>query len=187
VDRARPDGRRTDTRQRIHTAALEVFTERGWEGATLREIAERLGLTRPALYYHFNSKESILASIHEELAESIDDIIGWARDQPGTARTRTEILRRLSALMTGAWGPFMQFTQRNEPAMRDLKAAASFIERMDALTDALSPTATIAGRIKARLALDALFMANARQQQLGGTADARTRAALEIATELVQP
>src|SRR3954451_21485956 len=98
------DGRRTDTRHRIHAVALEVFSERGWEGATLREIAERLGITRPALYYHFKSKEAILAGIHQELAESIDGIIGWAAGRPADVSTRTEILHRLSTLMSGSWG-----------------------------------------------------------------------------------
>ncbi|GIF26697.1 AcrR family transcriptional regulator [Actinoplanes tereljensis] len=40
------DGRRTDTRDHIRAAAMEVFSERGWAGATLREIADRLGITR---------------------------------------------------------------------------------------------------------------------------------------------
>lgn len=184
-DGERPDGRRTDTRQRIQDVALDVFSERGWEGATLREIADRLGITRPALYYHYKSKEDILASVHRELAESIDGVLEWTQGQPADLHTRAEILRRLSALMTGSWGAFERFAQRDEAAMRELKAAAGFVDRMNALAAALAPTATIAGRIKARLALDALFMANAREAQLGGTQAARTRAALKIAINLV--
>lgn len=179
------DGRRTDTRQRIHEVALTVFSERGWDGATLREIAERLRITRPALYYHYKSKEDILTSIHRELACSVDDILTWAREQPPIMQTRTEILMRLSALMAGPWGTFIRFAQANEAAVRDLAAAEEFDDRMDALAELLRPTNTIAGRIEARLALGALFMADARKRQLGGSDKARTKAALATALRLV--
>jgi AcrR family transcriptional regulator len=179
------DGRRTDTRQRIHQVALDVFSERGYDRATLREIAERLEITRPALYYHYRSKEEILASIHRELALSIDDVLAWARAQPAGAATRAEVLRRLSALTSGPWGKFSRFAQANEAAMRDLSGAAEFIARMDVLTGLLSPDDSVHGRIRARLALAALFMATARGQQLGGTPEERLSAALEVAGELV--
>ena len=45
-------GRRGDTRARIQQVALEMFAEQGYERTSLREIAERLGVTKAALYYH---------------------------------------------------------------------------------------------------------------------------------------
>jgi AcrR family transcriptional regulator len=185
VAEQRRDGRRTDTRDRIHQVALEVFAERGWEAATLREVADRLGITRPALYYHFTSKEDILASIHHQLAGSVDEIIEWTRGQSPGAQARADVLHRMSALMSSTWGPFIHFAQRDEGAMRNLKAATEFIERMDALADFLRPEDSVTGRIKARLALDALFMADARAGHLGGSATARREAALATALELV--
>ncbi|NEW69242.1 TetR/AcrR family transcriptional regulator [Streptomyces rhizosphaericus] len=179
------DGRRTDTRQRIHQVALDVFSERGYEKATLREIAERLEVTRPALYYHYKSKEDILASIHRDLASSIDDIIDWACSRPADLRTRREVLHRLSALMAGPWGQFTRFAQENEAAMRDLAAASEFVERMESLAELLRPSDTVRGRMRARLALSALFMAGSRAEQLGGTDQVRSAAALETADELV--
>jgi AcrR family transcriptional regulator len=180
------DGRRTGTRDRIHDVALAVFSERGWDGATLREIAERLEITRPALYYHYRSKEDILASIHSDLARSVDGILGWARAQPATAATRAEILRRLAALMAGPWGTFIAFAQANEAAMRDLTAAGEFAERMDSLAGLLTPSETVTGRMKARLALDALFMAGSRKRQLGGSDAERCQAALATASSLIE-
>jgi AcrR family transcriptional regulator len=80
------DGRRTDTRRRIHAVALEVFADAGYERGTLQQIADRLGITRPALYYHYGSKEEILAAIHDELAESVDEIIDWAAGRAAAAQ-----------------------------------------------------------------------------------------------------
>ena len=51
---------RSDTRQRILDVALDLFTEQGYDGTSLREIAEQLGITKAAIYYHFESKEDIL-------------------------------------------------------------------------------------------------------------------------------
>jgi len=180
------DGRRTDTRARIHDVALEVFAEHGYERASMQQIAGRLGVTRPALYYHYRSKEDILASIHTDLAYSVDDLITWAETQPKTRGTRLQLLRRLHGLMAGPWGTFTRFAQANEAAMRELSAAAEFARRMDILGALLSPTDTIDGRLKGRLALTALFMANARQEQLGGTTAESMDAALDVAAALVR-
>ncbi|MFG2847135.1 TetR/AcrR family transcriptional regulator [Kitasatospora sp. NPDC048296] len=180
------DGRRTNTRTRIHEVALELFAELGYERTTMRQIADRLGITRPALYYHYRSKEDILAAVHRDLAYSVDELLAWAKAQPATGATRQEVLRRLHALMSGPWGIFTRFAQASEAAMRDLSAAAEFSQRMDDVGTLLSPSDTVEGRIKGRLALSALFMANARSAQLGGSTAERMDAALEIAYELVR-
>ena len=52
-----------DTRARIQAVALDLFTEQGYEATSLREIAERLGVTKAALYYHFKTKDEIVASL----------------------------------------------------------------------------------------------------------------------------
>ncbi len=54
-------------RERILDTALEVFNEHGYDKASLREIAERLGVTKAALYYHFERKEDILLQLHLRL------------------------------------------------------------------------------------------------------------------------
>ena len=44
--------------------ALDLFIEKGFDGTSLREIAEQLGFTKAALYYHFASKDDILMALH---------------------------------------------------------------------------------------------------------------------------
>jgi AcrR family transcriptional regulator len=175
-DPAKADGRRTDTRRRIHEAALEVFAEVGYERGTLQQIADRLGITRPALYYHY----------HAELAQSVDATIDWARAQPRTRATRHETLQRLNHLLLGPWGTFTRIAQASEAAMRDLPAIEEFTRRMNAIGDILSPANDPAGRIRGRLALAALFMATTRGEQLGGTTNQRNTAALDISYTLTR-
>lgn len=50
-------------RERIVTAAVELFYERGYESSTLEAVAERLGVTKPFIYSYFKSKTDLLAEI----------------------------------------------------------------------------------------------------------------------------
>jgi AcrR family transcriptional regulator len=59
----------TSTRDRILDVALELFTEKGFDGTSLREIADQLGFTKAALYYHFASKADILMALHMRMHE----------------------------------------------------------------------------------------------------------------------
>jgi AcrR family transcriptional regulator len=58
---------RGSTRERILDIALELFNEKGYDNTSLREIAERLGTTKAALYYHFARKQDILLELHLRL------------------------------------------------------------------------------------------------------------------------
>ena len=48
---------------------MDLFTDQGFDGTSMREIAERLGISKPAIYYHFASKEEILMALHLRLHE----------------------------------------------------------------------------------------------------------------------
>src|ERR1700691_1913455 len=66
---ARPHGGEgaRSTRERILDVALELFTRQGYDKTSLRDIAERLGITKAALYYHFERKQDILLELHLRL------------------------------------------------------------------------------------------------------------------------
>lgn len=113
------DRRRSDTRERIQVVALELFAERGYERTSLREIAERLQVTKAALYYHFKTKDEILRSVFEDASAEVDELIAWGQAQPRTLETRQELLRRYAALLGGRWRRIMQFAQENQTAVRE--------------------------------------------------------------------
>jgi AcrR family transcriptional regulator len=54
-------------RRTVLEAAAKLFAQRGFGGTNLQDIADSLGISRPALYYYFKSKEDILASLVEEV------------------------------------------------------------------------------------------------------------------------
>ncbi len=54
---------RTTTRERILHEAEQLFVERGYHATALQEVADRVGITKAALYYHFSSKAQILGDL----------------------------------------------------------------------------------------------------------------------------
>ena len=74
----------SDTRSRILAAALELFSEHGFEGTTLQQIADRLGFTKAALYYHFPSKDDLLAALHQPAVQDLEAVIAAFEEMPDT-------------------------------------------------------------------------------------------------------
>src|SRR5215475_3171080 len=125
---------RHDTRQRIQAVALELFAEQGYDKTSLREIAERLDVTKAALYYHFKSKEDIVASLVEDYFGQIDDLVAWGKTLPRTPETRAQVLDRYYRIVADG--------------------SELFRTRMDALTDLLTePDAPLGAQLRAAVAL----------------------------------
>lgn len=57
------------TRLRILSSALELFTKKGYEHTTFTDIAARLKMTKGAVYWHFESKQSLLLALIDEMLE----------------------------------------------------------------------------------------------------------------------
>jgi AcrR family transcriptional regulator len=176
------DERRTDTRAQICRLALELFAERGYDGTSLREIADRLGITKAAVYYHFKTKEDILASLVEDFFTEIDKLISWAQQQPGTAATREQVVRRYHELLSDRATEWARFLQEAQAALRDVAAGEQLRSRFNRLADLLvDPGAPIAARLRARLAFVALHMG---AHHFGTGNEEAREAALQIALDL---
>ena len=57
------------TRKRIMASALSLFAKRGYDRTTFNDIAARLGLTKGAVYWHFESKQTLLLALLDEMLE----------------------------------------------------------------------------------------------------------------------
>src|SRR5437879_5527040 len=105
-----PASTRPDTRARILDAALDVFSEHGFEGSSLQQIADRLDLTKAALYYYFRSKDELLEALVEPAITGIDEILDACSAEPDTPARRKKFMvrfldhllrqRRLTAYIT---------------------------------------------------------------------------------------
>ncbi|MEV0281836.1 TetR/AcrR family transcriptional regulator [Streptomyces sp. NPDC050610] len=180
-----PQPRRSDTHQRIQDVALELFAEQGYEKTSLREIAEKLGVTKAALYYHFKTKEDIFVSIFEDLGRPLDELIAWAQDQPHTLETMTELLRRYSTSLSEA-APLFRFMQENQATVRELSIGERFKKRMIAMSELLrDPSAPLVDQARCVVALFSLHAGMFALNSIEGDPEEKHKAVLEVAIDLV--
>jgi AcrR family transcriptional regulator len=179
---------RTDTRSRVQKVALELFAEQGYEKTSLREIAERLGVTKAALYYHFKSKEDIVHSFTDDYFAAIDDLVDWAKDQPRTEATRREILHRYVRIVLGGSEVF-RFLHQNQASVQAMETGkdrfARFRGRLDALVDVIAgPDAPLRDRVRATAAVLSVGATYMFYLQEVDDSDKLGAIILELATDL---
>ena len=88
------------TRERILDAALALFAEKGYDATSMREISEQLGITKAALYYHFDSKADIVRAMLADTEARVTGLVDWARAQPDTPALRREVNAALEAFLS---------------------------------------------------------------------------------------
>jgi AcrR family transcriptional regulator len=70
--------KRAVTRRDVLDVSLELFAQHGYRKTGLEHVAERLGVTRQALYYHFRSKDEILAALFDEMMTKLESAVADA-------------------------------------------------------------------------------------------------------------
>jgi AcrR family transcriptional regulator len=88
-----------DTREKIREVALELFSTRGFDQTSLREIAERVGLTKASLYYHYPSKQALLSAIVAPLVDGWQAVMDIAARSTHSSTAVREILARILDVM----------------------------------------------------------------------------------------
>lgn len=180
-----PQPRRGNTRQRIQDVALELFAEQGYEKTSLREISEKLDVTKAALYYHFKTKEDILISIFEDLNRPVEELIAWGKEQPRTLETKKELLVRYCDALTAA-APLFQFMQENQATVRDLSIGETIKGRVVALVDLIKePDARLTDQVRCFTALFALHAGMFALKDFDGDPEDKRKAVLEVSFDLI--
>lgn len=110
-----------DTKARIRAVAVELFTAHGYEQTSLREIADRVGLTKASLYYHYPSKQALLVSLVEPLVDDWRWTVEATEALPHTPDNVRLVLGRFLDVMLRHRGACALF-------MRDVPAVLASIE-----------------------------------------------------------
>ncbi|HUN36120.1 MAG TPA: TetR/AcrR family transcriptional regulator [Trebonia sp.] len=154
------------TREKILDVALDLFTDQGFDGTSMREIAERLHITKPSIYYHFASKDEILLALHMRVHELTKAPLARLAGQPVTLETWGSALSALLDQMTAQRKLFLMH-ERNHAALDKLHRTEHDDEHDDlqqrfrqALAD---PSLSLRDRVRMACSLGAvlggLFMA----------------------------
>ena len=83
-----------NSRERLLETATELFAEKGYAGASVREIVEKAGVSKPVLYYYFKSKEGLFYAILEWAADVQQNILNEIFEARGTVLQRFIFLYR---------------------------------------------------------------------------------------------
>ena len=77
-------------------AALGLFAERGVHATSLQMIADRLGVTKAAVYYHFKSKQEIVAAALQPAMDGLRELVAAAKQQGDPAERLQTVVRGLA-------------------------------------------------------------------------------------------
>ncbi|GAB3000675.1 TetR family transcriptional regulator [Streptomyces pseudoechinosporeus] len=131
-----PEARELEqTRERMLRCALELFTERGYEGASIQMIASGMGLSKAAVTYHFRTKEDILNAVVEPAFTDLDAFFEKVGTGPLKPARRREALAEYVGLMV-KHRDLLTFLakegdrQEPEPVMRQWPVVAEKVEQL---------------------------------------------------------
>jgi TetR/AcrR family acrAB operon transcriptional repressor len=105
-----------ETRRRILDAAVELFETRGFSATRIQDIADRTGLTRGAVYWHFKNKDELYLHIFRMFERNLDRLLEESGRLP---RSPLERLRWLISRMVSSHDILVGFRQIRMAAMAD--------------------------------------------------------------------
>ena len=145
------------TRDEILKVSLDLFTEKGFEGTSIRDIADALGMTKSSLYYHFVNKDDIVASLMKDRAGEVDELVEWIEQHAeldGLVRaTALHWLDRTTPERIKA----MRLAQSNQPVIRRMTRSAESVDPFERVFELLlEPNASIADQLHARVIFNAV-------------------------------
>jgi AcrR family transcriptional regulator len=77
-----------DLHAEILTTAKNLFIQRGYHGLAMREISEALGVTKPALYYHFKDKEELFLAVLKIYLDEMETALDQITAEPASCRDK---------------------------------------------------------------------------------------------------
>jgi len=77
-------------REKLLRAAVDAFDRKGYAAATVREIVEAAGVTKPVLYYYFENKEGLFQELMDEVVLKFSQVLEKNQEAGGSARGRIE-------------------------------------------------------------------------------------------------
>lgn len=143
------------TREEILTTALRLFTAQGYDATSLRQIADRLGFTKAALYYHFPAKEHLVIELTRPWLDAISNLVTLSRQESELAEPERRAQLLADYIDTSiAHHAILRFLSQDAGAMKHPDVGKRARTLILALQDALAgPDATDDDRVRVACAI----------------------------------
>ena len=127
------------SRERLLEAAVKVFADRGYQAASVDEIAAAAGLSKGAVYWNFSSKDELFhALLEERIDRQIEETAEILRSAPTDRPIDPEVANRWEDML-GRERELMLLSQEHwARAVRDPELRARYAERQARLRDVLA-------------------------------------------------
>jgi AcrR family transcriptional regulator len=131
-------------REELIAAAAKIFSAKGYEGSSLREICDAAGILAPSMYHHFNSKEDLFVSVLAEGFRHLNQVVDralegvtepWARFEAAIGAHLTELVARTDLVAVTSASLFHMESQRLQRRLNRQRKA--YEERFRKLIQAL--------------------------------------------------
>lgn len=143
-------------REQIRAVALELFSEHGYQQTSLRQIADRLGFTRAALYYHYEAKEDLLREVITPLLDRLEDLLGASPERVTGSAQRRAILASFMHILLEHRG-IVELMGNDRAVLAHPELGGRWTELRERLHSRLAgPDGGIERQIKAAAAIGAL-------------------------------
>ena len=157
----------------IRDAAVKLFTSKGFEQTSLREVADAVGITKASLYYHYPSKLDLLLAIIEPVVENIRRVVaevdGLGHDADTVRRVLRDYLRGMirhrdagSMCVRDTVAIYNALSERYPDVLESGKVLADWLAGPDASHEA---------RVRAAAALSVITSALTTDEYVPGVSD----------------
>lgn len=178
-----------NTKDEIVTVAMRMFIENGYDKTSLREIADEIGVTKAALYYHFRTKDDIVVAAMDAHSARMSGVIEWLETAATVPDRNEQLVDKLLEVFTEQSGQVMSFGQANPTAMNSQQFGDRHVGQIRRLMTLLAgENAGPEETTRATLAFGALVIGTVKSVfPMPGTNNERRAAGKKIALELLGP
>jgi AcrR family transcriptional regulator len=180
----RPTRASRGARERVLDAALQLFGEHGVSGTSLQMIADRIGVTKAAVYHQFKTKDEIVLGVLSPALESLHHSLEEAEGLPTPAERRESMLTALVNLAVG--NRRIAAILRADPAAAELARSHPALDVGDRIRSLLvGPDPDVRGDVAGAMVGGALMMIGAAPELDRYEDDELAEHLLELARELL--
>jgi len=120
-----------NVRKRILEEAVRLFSERGFDGTSIQLIADAVGIRKPSLLYHFNTKEKLRDEVYEKL------MLHWKSELPKLLTSDTSDKDRFTSMIKALVRYFLADNHRSRLSIREMLDRPEIVR--DVVREQLNP------------------------------------------------